>query len=93
MLGRLRWAARTARHAEPLTLAARLRLLWHDFVVHGLFNKGGERCQDCGRDTGGWHIDDDEWIAVMGYPSGLLCRPCFNRRETHIERTHHEQAT
>lgn len=79
-IGRLRWAAETARHAEPKSFAARLRLLWHDFVIHGLFDRGGERCQDCGRDYDWWHADDKQWERVQGGPWGLLCRPCFNGR-------------
>lgn len=85
--GRLGWAARTARHAEPKTFGARLRLLRHDFILHGLLNRGGERCQDCGRPTspGGvtWRTTNEEWTRVMGGPTGLLCRPCFAaRRDT-----------
>lgn len=80
LLSRLGWAWRTARHAEPLSFDARLRLLWHDFVLHGLVNRGGERCQDCGRDYPAWWANDAEWIDVMGYPSGLLCQRCFDRR-------------
>jgi hypothetical protein len=80
MSARLRWALRTARYAAPETLAARLRLLWHDFVIHALLNRGHERCQDCGRRTGGWHTSNEHWLRVVGSPSGLLCLPCFDAR-------------
>jgi hypothetical protein len=81
LFGRFRWALRTARHAEPKTHGARLRLLWHDFVRHALLNRGGERCQDCGRPTGGWLTTNEHWLRVVGSSSGLLCRPCFDARE------------
>lgn len=80
MVGRLRWAVRTARHAKPKTRAARLRLLWHDFVIHGLLHRGTERCQDCGRDYPAWHADDTDWQRAMGGPGGLLCASCFGVR-------------
>jgi hypothetical protein len=80
-LGRLRWALRTAWHAEPKTPTARLRLLWHDFVIHGLLDRGQERCQDCGRPTGDWHTTNECWLRVVGSPFGLLCRSCFDIKE------------
>jgi hypothetical protein len=78
------WALRTAWHAEPKTFAARLRLLWHDFVIHGLLNRGHERCQDCGRPTKDWHTSNDRWRKVVGSPSGLLCEPCFKVRGVEV---------
>jgi hypothetical protein len=78
MLGRLRWAARTTR--RPRTLSGYLRLLWHDFILHGLFGPGGERCQDCGRSYPLWHAEGDLWDRVQGNRGGLLCPSCFSRR-------------
>lgn len=80
MLGRLGYACRMARHGKPKTLGARLRLLGSDFVIHGLLNRGGERCQDCGRRYPLWHADDMEWERVAGCAAGLLCPNCFLRR-------------
>jgi hypothetical protein len=62
-----------------------MRLLWHDFIVHGLLDRGSERCEDCGRPTDWetgepWHTTNEEWERVMGGPWGLLCRPCFASR-------------
>jgi len=79
-LGRLRFAVRAARHARPTSVAGRLRLLWHDFMLHGLLNRGTERCQDCGGDYPLWFAEDAEWRRVLGAPSGLLCPTCFIRR-------------
>ena len=81
-LGRLGYAFHCARHGKPKTLAARLRLLWHDVVLHGLLNRGHERCEDCGRPTGGWRTSNERWQRVMGGPWGLLCQPCFAVRES-----------
>ena len=75
--GRLRWAFRTKRH--PRSLAGHLRLLWHDFVIHVLF-EGGERCQDCGCDYVLWEADCDLYERVHGGPGGLLCPRCFSRQ-------------
>lgn len=80
MAGRLRHAARCARHAKPVTFAARLRLLAHDFLLHGLLNRGAERCQDCGHDYPLWYADTVDWTRVLGCPGGLLCPSCFLRR-------------
>jgi hypothetical protein len=77
--GRLGWAARTHRHAHPRSIAARMRLLWHDFVIHGLF-EGSERCQDCGRDYVLWEAPNDLYREVHGSPHGLLCPDCFARQ-------------
>lgn len=83
MLDRLRWAIQTTCHAEPRFSGARRRLLWHDFIVHALLNRGHERCQDCGRRTGGWWLEDQaRWDRVVGGPWGLLCRPCFTLKES-----------
>ena len=54
MRGRLRYAFGQASQGSPRSGLARLRLLWHDFIVHALLNRGGERCQDCGRDYPIW---------------------------------------
>lgn len=78
--GRFRWSCKTARHAEPRTLAARLRLLWHDFALHALLHRGSERCQDCGRAFDLWRATDAEWQRVMGGPYGVLCLRCFRQR-------------
>lgn len=80
MIGRLRWAAdpRLRRHAK--TVAASMRLLWHDLIVHGVFDRGGERCQDCGRDYPRWAATDQDWNEVVGVPWGLLCPRCFVER-------------
>lgn len=75
---RLGWAIRMKR--RPRSAAGMLRLLWHDFVTHGLFGPGGERCQDCGRDYPLWHADGDLWDRVHGGPGGLLCPHCFDRQ-------------
>lgn len=77
--GRLGWALRTHRHAHPRSVRARVRLLWHDFVIHGLF-EGGERCQDCGRDYVLWNAETDLYVRVHGNPGGLLCPSCFDRQ-------------
>jgi hypothetical protein len=80
ILGRLRWACGPRRaHAKDRT--ARWRLLWHDFVVHGMFNRGGERCQDCGHDYPAWRASDEDWYRVVGGPGGLLCPACFGDRQ------------
>lgn len=78
--GRLHWAATWTLHARPRSLPARLRLLWHDFVLHGLLNRGVERCQDCGRAYDFWHAENAVWRRVMGSEGGLLCQPCFDVR-------------
>ena len=74
---RFRWACRMARYNRPRSAVARLRLLWHDFVLHVLLNRGSERCQECGRDYPLWRADDAAWVAVMGSSAGLLCERCF----------------
>jgi hypothetical protein len=84
VIARLCWAARTAYYAQPKSLAARLRLLWHDFIIHTLCNRGGERCQDCGRDFPLWRADDVQWNRVMGGPWGILCAACFYERKARI---------
>jgi hypothetical protein len=75
--GRFRWAIKTARHAEPKSFAARLRLLWHDFVLHTLLNSGRQPCQDCGHDYPLWRASDEDWNLVQGGPWGILCERCF----------------
>lgn len=77
---RLKWAARSTWHGRPRTLPARLRLLYADFILHGLFGPGGERCQDCGRDYPLWHVEGDLWERVHGKYGGLLCPTCFDRQ-------------
>lgn len=80
VLGRLKWAVRQHRHGRPArSTAGRIRLLWHDFVTHVLF-EGGERCQDCGRDHVLWHAENDLYRHVHGSSSGLLCPGCFDRQ-------------
>ena len=76
-LGRLRWTMRSRR--RPKSLAGLLRLWWHDFAVHVLF-EGGERCQDCGRRYVLWGAPDDLYAEVHGSPHGLLCPLCFERQ-------------
>jgi hypothetical protein len=79
-LGRLRYAVKATVNGRPKTLMAKLRLIWHDFVIHGLLDRGTERCQDCGRDYALWHADDDEWAKIMDGPGGLLCAACYMAR-------------
>jgi hypothetical protein len=78
MAERLRWVLGMKR--RPRSLAAWVRLAWHDFVVHGLFDNGCERCQDCGRDYPLWHAEGDLWERVHGTYGGLLCPSCFDRQ-------------
>lgn len=78
MLGRLSWAANVRRRRWPPGVW--LRLAWHDFVTHGLFGPGGERCQNCGHDYVLWHAEGDLWERVRGYETGLLCPACFDRQ-------------
>jgi hypothetical protein len=56
-----------------------LRLAFHDFILHGLLNKGGERCQGCGRGYPLWHTEGELWEQVHGRYGGLLCPACFDR--------------
>lgn len=79
MIGRLRWALRM-RQVPAKGLPARLRLLFNDVVLHGLFNRGQQRCEDCGRAYPLWRTTDDEWEAVMEGPAGILCESCFSSR-------------
>lgn len=79
-VGRVGYALRSIRLAEPRTTAARLRLAWHDLIVHALLHKGGERCEDCGRAYPLWFADDDDWRRTLGGPGGLLCPTCFIAR-------------
>lgn len=76
-LGRFAWAARNRR--QPTSLAGLLRLWWHDFVIHPLF-EGGERCQDCGHDYPLWHAEGNLWERIRGTTGGLLCPTCFDRQ-------------
>ncbi len=80
MFGRIQWACKTARRAKPGSFTARCRLLWHDFIVHGIFDKGTERCQACGKDYDWYNVPNEEWNVVMGGPGGLLCYSCFLKR-------------
>lgn len=58
-----------------------LRLLWADFIRHGMLGSSGEMCQDCGRPMGIiWHAEDALWVEVVGSRAGLLCPRCFDRR-------------
>lgn len=78
-LRRLRWSLTVRRH--PKTLAGWLRLWWHDFVIHPIF-EGGERCQDCGcKYVLWWSDDEDLWRKGNdGNLGGLLCPMCFAKR-------------
>lgn len=76
-LSRLRYSLSIRR--QPRSLAGLLRLWWHDFVVHPLF-EGGERCQDCGRAYEIWRAQDALYCAVIGSRGGLFCPRCFARR-------------
>lgn len=75
---RLKRALSTRR--RPRTALGRLRLLWHDFVTHGLFGPGGEHCQDCGKGYVLWHAEGDLWGRIRGEEGGLSCPSCFDRR-------------
>lgn len=75
VIGRLRWAAGMRRRKSP---SAYVRLFWHDFVIHAVLNRGGERCQRCGRGYVLWHAPTDLWLRVHGSPAGLLCPGCFD---------------
>lgn len=76
--GRWSWARSMKR--RPRTPIGWLRLAWHDFVVHGLLDCGGERCQDCGRDYVLWRAPDDLYEQVHGTAAGLLCPMCFDHQ-------------
>ena len=78
MRSRLKWALRMKRRRWPPSVW--LRLVWHDFVTHGLLGPGGEVCQDCGRAYVLWHAEGDLWDRVHGTPCGLLCPACFDRQ-------------
>lgn len=80
MFRRFTWSIKTAKNAKPKTFVSRIRLLWHDFILHTLLNKGTERCQDCGRDYAWYNVSNETWFKVMGGPSGLLCYYCFLKR-------------
>lgn len=80
---RLRYSMRVKRH--PRSLSGLLRLWWHDFVIHPLF-EGGERCQDCGRDYVLWRAPDDLYEVVIGSNRGLFCPACFDRRSRRVYR-------
>lgn len=79
-IGRLRYAVRMTWNGEPKNIAARLRLLYRDFITHGLFGPDGERCQDCGRGYPLWRVSDDLYLEVIGNNGGLLCLGCFDER-------------
>ena len=76
-MGRLKWALRLRR--KPVSLAGRLRMWWHDFVLHPLFG-GTEICQDCGRPYVSWRAPDDLYQEVHGSASGTLCPACFDQQ-------------
>lgn len=78
MIGRLGYALHQRR--RPRTAAAWLRLAWHDFITHALLNRGGERCQDCGRGYPLWRAGNDLYVEVVGNDGGLFCPSCFGRR-------------
>lgn len=82
-VGRIGWAARSfgcaVRFGRPCSPVAHLRLLWHDFIIHALLNRGGERCQRCGNNYVLWHAPSELWDRVHGSPAGLLCPQCFSR--------------
>ncbi len=78
MTDRFRWAWHTNR--RPRSVIGLLRMWWHDFVIHPLF-EGTEVCEDCGRsDYPLWHADEALWNAAMGCKGGLLCPTCFSER-------------
>ena len=77
VIGRLGWAAGMRRRRKPAVWA---RLAWHDFIVHGLRNRGGERCQECGRGYPLWRAPDNLYALVHGTTAGLLCPACFDRK-------------
>lgn len=82
-IGRLGYALRATRLADPKSFGARLRMLWQDFVVHGLFGPGGEVCWDCGRTYRKtiWWADNALYVEVTGWDrGGLLCPACFSDR-------------
>jgi hypothetical protein len=76
--GRLSWAWGIRRH--PRSPVAWLRLVWHDFIAHGVLNRGGERCQECGRGYVLWRAPDALYEDVHGSCGGLLCPACFERQ-------------
>jgi hypothetical protein len=76
--GRLRYAVHQRR--RPRTLAGWLRLAWHDFIVHALCDRGGERCQDCGRDYPLWRAPDKLYKLTILSDGGLFCPACFSDR-------------
>jgi hypothetical protein len=79
-MGRWSWAAKAVRYGKPRSFAARCRLLWHDFITHGLLNRGEERCEDCGRGYVLWLAPDDLWLKAKGGTGGVLCPACFAER-------------
>lgn len=74
---RLRRSLRQRR--RPRSLAALVRLWWHDLVIHVLF-EGRECCQDCGRGYVQWHAPPYLYGEVHGSLYGLLCPACFARQ-------------
>lgn len=77
-IGRFRWALTQPRPA--LTFAGRMRLRWHDFILHALLDRGTERCSDCGRAYPIWRADDDLYVRLIGSDQGLYCERCFQVR-------------
>lgn len=77
--GRLRYMLRFRR--KPISLAARLRMYWRDFVIHVLF-EDTESCQDCGRPYVWWRAPDELYGEVHGSLRGTLCPGCFDRQAT-----------
>lgn len=79
---RLRWAWKM-RKVPVRHKGARLRLLFHDFFLHGFLDIGGQRCQDCGRAYERWRVRDEFWDEVMHSTEGnggTLCKECFFAR-------------
>lgn len=76
---RFQFAVRHARRTSARSAAAWLRLTWHDFIVHALLNRGGERCQECGRSYLLWMAPDELYVEVHGNSGGNLCPRCFRR--------------
>jgi hypothetical protein len=80
MKGRLVYAIRQHRRRIPTVW---LRLAFHDFISHAMLNRGGERCQDCGRDYVLWRAPTELYVElyveIIGSSTGLYCPVCFDR--------------
>lgn len=77
VIGRFRYSLSAPR--RPRSLVGLLRMWWHDFVIHPLF-EGTELCEDCGRRYPLWSAADHLWTKCMGDFGGLLCPSCFSDR-------------